>query len=212
MLRVEVKGQSAFHLAAASVFSLFVVMMPPPTLPPPTGPHWFIRLKSLWVSSANTTTSITSDLTIWWGGSTLLLPPRAGNPQSKEEKKKKLSPCTKDFFFEKTWFSRFIRCNKHDFILLALLIEMSCLFHKLETFYPPEPTLHQPTTDGIWWELAARPWCTPHISYNLLAPSTKAPAKISMNFDFPPKRKPKYRTNSSPLNQHLHRHNVALFL
>lgn len=145
------------------------------------------------------------DLTIRWGGSTFAAASESRQPSIKKRKEEKKKPHS---LLAPTWFSRFIRCNKHDFVL----IEMSCLFHKLETFYPPEPTLHQPATDGIWWELAACPWCTPHISYNLLAPSTKAPAKVLVNFDFPPKRKPKCRTNSSTLKEHLHGQNVALFL
>lgn len=173
MLKAKVKGQSAFHLAAASVFSLFLVMRPPhpPTthwsalIHPPQEPLGLIsqhhHLRHQWL-----------DYLV--GGLYLAAATESRQPSIKRRRKKTPLPLHQRLF-EKTWISRFIRCNKHDFILLALLIEMSCLFYKLETFYPPEPTLHQPTTDGIWWELAARPWCTPHISYNLLAPSTKAP-------------------------------------
>lgn len=178
MLRAEVKGQSAFHLAAASVFSLFIAMTPihsPTTywsalIHPPQEPLGLIsqhhHLHHQWLDYLG-------------GGLYLAAASDSRQPSIKKRKKnKKNKPLpVHQRLFEKTWFSRFIRCNKHDFILLALLIEMSCLFHKLETFYPPEPTLHQPTTDGIWWELAACPWCTPHFNYNLLAPSTKAPLK-----------------------------------
>lgn len=142
MLRAEVKGQSAFHLAAASVSSLFIVMTPlhPPTthwsalIHPPQEPLGLIsqhhHLRHQWL-----------DYLV--GGLYLAAATESRQPSIKRRRRKKKPLPLHQRLFEKTWFSRFIRGNKHDFILLALLIEMSCLFHKLETFYPPEPTYNR---------------------------------------------------------------------
>lgn len=49
----------------------------------------------------------------------------------KKEKRKKKKNAPKTLAPKSVWFSRFTCWNKHDFILLVLLIEMSCLLLKL---------------------------------------------------------------------------------
>lgn len=171
MLRAEVKGQSAFHLAAASVSSLFIVMTPlhPPTthwsalIHPPQEPLGLIsqhhHLRHQWL-----------DYLV--GGLYLAAATESRQPSIKRRrrKKKNLSPCTKDFLRRLDFHVSSAVTNMTSSFWPSWLKCHVC-FTNWKHFIPP----NQPTTDGVWWELAARPWCTPHIGYNLLAPSTKAP-------------------------------------
>lgn len=155
------------------------------TIPPATGPFWFLCTETLGVSSASSTTA-TSDLTLYGGRPTLL----GGSPQSKKKgKRKKNAP--KTLVPKSVWFSRFTCWNKHDFILLVLLIEMSCLLLKLYTFstlanqFSCCQKLQQMGFDGKWQPVGG----ALHISRKTCCHEGPWPRSSLNDLEFPRKRK-----------------------